>query len=106
MYKFGDLRLGVMWQESDFLSAGVKEDGYAANVSYKLDKFLLKAQYQEFLDADAISLGVDYKLGKKTKVFAFYTDREGQSPDFEEDAPEFKFAKEGEYFAIGMEQKF
>jgi predicted porin len=111
MYKFGDLRLGAILTESEISDVfeksaldfiGQSENGYAVNASYKLGDALAKVQYQEFAGADAINFGVDYKLGKSTKVFAWYTDREGLSFDGET----IKKATEGTYFAIGMEQKF
>lgn len=105
MYKLGDLRLGGILTESEVTEGeftGLNENGYAVNVSYKMGKVLTKVQYQEFAGADAINIGADYKLGKNTKVFAWYTDREGLS--FNEET--IKKATEGSYFAIGMEQKF
>ena len=105
MYKFGDLRLGGILTESEVSEGefqGQSENGYAVNASYKLGKVLAKVQYQEFADADAINVGADYKLGKNTKVYAWYTDREG--PSFNADT--IKKAPEGSYFAVGMEQKF
>lgn len=105
MYKLGDLRLGGILTESEVTEgdlSGVSENGYAVNASYKMGKVLAKIQYQEFAGADAINIGADYKLGKNTKVFAWYTDREGLS--FNEET--IKKATEGTYFAIGMEQKF
>lgn len=105
MYKLGDFRIGGMWQESDFILADVTENGFAANVSYKYGNLLAKVQYQEFSDADVYSAGVDYKLGKKTKVYAWYTDR-SEMTKFDEDASDFKFAPKAQYFAVGIEQKF
>jgi predicted porin len=105
MYKFGDLRLGGILTESEITEGeftGLNENGYAVNVSYKMGKVLAKVQYQEFAGADAINIGADYKLGKNTKVFAWYTDREGLSFNGET----IKKATEGSYLAIGMEQKF
>ncbi len=105
MYKFGDFRVGGILTESEVSEgaySGASENGYAVNASYKIGKVLAKVQYQEFAGADAINIGADYKLGKNTKVFAWYTDREGLS--FDEDT--IKKATEGTYFAIGMEQKF
>jgi len=111
MYKFGDLRLGAILTESEISDVsdstdtdliGASENGFAVNASYKLGKALAKVQYQEFAGADAINVGVDYKLGKNTKVFAWYTDREGLSFNGET----IKKATEGTYFALGMEQKF
>ena len=105
MYKFGDLRLGGILTESEVSEGefqGQSENGYAVNASYKLGKVLAKVQYQEFADADAINVGADYKLGKNTKIYAWYTDREGLSFN----ADTIKKATEGAYFAVGMEQKF
>jgi len=105
MYKFGDLRLGGILTESEVTEgelSGASENGYAVNASYKIGKVLAKVQYQEFAGADAINIGADYKLGKNTKVYAWYTDREGLSFNNET----VKKATEGTYIAIGMEQKF
>jgi len=105
MYKIGALRLGGILTESEISEgefSGVSENGFAVNASYKLGKVLAKVQYQEFAGADAINIGADYKLGKNTKVFAWYTDREGLSFN----GQTIKKATEGSYFAIGMEQKF
>ena len=111
MYKLSALRLGAIFTQSKIQDVydvvntnfiGESESGYAVNASYKIGDVLAKVQYQEFGGADAINLGVDYKLGKKTKVYAWYTDREGLSFDGET----IKKATEGTYFAIGMEQKF
>jgi len=111
MYKFSDLRLGAILTQSEITDVtdgvapsfiGESENGYAVNASYKIGSVLAKVQYQEFAGADAINFGADYKLGKNTKVFAWYTDREGLSFD----SQTIKKAAEGTYFAIGMEQKF
>ena len=111
MYQLGDVRLGAILTESEISDVfditdadfiGKSENGYAVNVAYKMGKVLAKVQYQEFAGADAINVGADYKLGKNTKVFAWYTDREGLSFD----GQTIKKATEGTYFAIGMEQKF
>lgn len=105
MYKFGDLRLGAMFVDTEVLSTGGSETGYAANVSYKIGKVLTKVQYQEFAGEGAISVGADYKLGKKTKVYAWYTDRNENVVETE-DGNSYAFADAGKYFAIGMEHKF
>lgn len=105
MYKFGDFRIGGILTESEISEgefSGLSENGYAVNAAYKIGKVLAKLQYQEFASAAAINVGADYKLGDNTKVFAWYTDREGL--DFNGDT--IKKATEGNYFAIGMEQKF
>ncbi|PKG86432.1 porin [Colwellia sp. 75C3] len=105
MYQIGDLRLGAMFVDTEVVTTGKSETGYAANLSYKIGKVLTKVEYQEFAGADAISIGADYKLGKKTKVYAWYTDREGNIVKGN-DGNFYKFSDAGKYFAIGMEQKF
>ena len=105
MYKLGDFRIGGILTESEISEgdfSGVSENGYAVNAAYKIGNVLAKLQYQEFAGAAAINVGADYKLGKNTKVYAWYTDREGL--DFNGET--IKKATEGNYFAIGMEQKF
>lgn len=106
MYKFGDLRLGAMFVDTEVVNTGKSETGYAANVSYKVGKVLAKVQYQEFSGSDSISVGADYKLGKNTKVYAWYTDREGNEVTANDDGIDYILATKGQYFAIGMEQKF
>jgi len=105
MYQFGDLRLGAMFVDTEVITTGKSETGYAANLSYKIGKVLAKVEYQEFAGADSISVGADYKLGKQTKVYAWYTDREGNKVTGD-DGKLYTLASEGRYFAIGMEQKF
>jgi len=103
MYKFGNLRVGGMLTRSEVTESGKSENGYAANVSYKFGNLLAKVQLQEFADAQGISIGGDYKLGKATKVYAWYTDRE---EIVGADGETIKAATEGTYFALGMEHKF
>jgi predicted porin len=105
MYQFGDLRVGGMYVDTEVSATGKAEDGYAANVSYKFGKVLAKVEYQEFAGADSISVGADYKLGKNTKVYAWYTDREGNNYTAD-DGNTYVLASAGKYLAIGMEQKF
>lgn len=105
IYKIGDLRLGGIVTESEVTEgelSGESDNGFAVNASYKVGKVLAKVQYQEFAGANAINIGADYKLGKNTKMFTWYTDREGLSFNSET----IKKATEGRYFAIGMEHKF
>lgn len=106
MYKFGDLRLGAMFVDTEVVNTGKSETGYAANASYKIGKLLAKVQYQEFSGADSISVGADYKLGKNTKVYAWFTDREGNQVTSNDDGIDYILATKGQYFAFGMEQKF
>lgn len=81
----GPVTLGAMWQnaeEGDSAVTGVKldEDSWHVSAKWKVaNGYTLKAQYTESdddvsdNDADMLSFGLDKKLGKKTKLFAFYT---------------------------------
>jgi predicted porin len=105
MYQLGDLRLGAMFVDTEVLTTGKSETGYAANVSYKIGKVLAKLEFQEFAGGESVSVGADYKLGKKTKVYAWYTDRKGNELKGD-DGYTYFLSSAGKYFAIGMEQKF
>lgn len=105
------LQLGFMYQQNEDNqdSASKDESGYFVSAAYKIDAFTLKAQYGQIEDdadddeEETLSLGADYKLGKKTKLFAFYTNNEDtdgssgqpESSDFDSD-----------YFGVGLEHKF
>ena len=63
--------------------------------------YTLKAQYTESdddvsdNDADMMSFGLDKKLGKKTKVFAFYTTLDKSTATDDSD-----------WIGVGLEHKF
>lgn len=92
--KLAGFKLGAMYQTQEAVSTGLERDGYLVSVAYPLGKFELKGQYQVMEDDNGFSAGADYKLGKNTKLFAWYS-----SFDFDE-------ALDKDYFAIGMEHKF
>ncbi|USD38279.1 porin [Ferrimonas sp. SCSIO 43195] len=93
--KIGDLKLGAMYQDQE--EAGKDSmDGFMVSAGYQLSAVILKAQYQDMdTKGEAISAGVDYKLGKPTKLFAYYTQRDLESSSSADD-----------YFGIGLEHKF
>ena len=105
MYQLEELRLGVMYVDSEVGSTGKAETGFAANISYKIGKVLAKIEYQEFAGADSFSVGADYKLGKNTKLYTWYTDRE-ENNYLADDGFTYVLSSEGKYLAVGMEQKF
>ncbi len=86
IYTLGDLRLGLMAQnvdEKDTAGCGTNNDvkdcdtlGYSANITYKLGKNVVKAQYttsdQDEEGAAMTTVGVDHKLGKATTAYALY----------------------------------
>jgi predicted porin len=92
--KVARFKLGAGVQQQEAMTGGKKEDGWLANLAYPLDKYELKAQYQTLEEHDGYSLGADYKLGKDTKLFAWYS-----SFDFDNKA-------DSDYVAIGLEHKF
>lgn len=92
--KVSDVKLGAMYQTQEKVDSGKEETGFLVNAQYKVGSYNLKGQYQTLEDDSGITLGVDRKLGKSTKLFAFYT-------SFNFDA-----AEDESYFALGLEHKF
>lgn len=95
--KLGDLKLGAMYNESEYIDGKSKGDGFLVSAAYPVGKATLKAQYQDGDDkkkGDVVSLGVDYKLAKSVKLTGFYTDFS------------FDDGKEQKHLAVGMEYKF
>jgi len=101
--KFVGVQLGGMYQQSEKLG-GDSESGYMVNAAYKISDFKIKAQYQatdltlgkKKDSGSAISAGVDYKLAKPTKVYAYYTTFSFDADGHEDD----------NYVGLGMEHKF
>lgn len=93
------------------------EDSYTLSASYKIGKFTLKAQYgegeyeieeasvvQDEAETEAFVFGVDYKLGKKTKVYGYYSSIETEY-DYEGGSTS-NLEEEETVFGLGMEHKF
>ncbi len=93
-FKLFDVKLGAMVQQQEAVATGEKFDGYMGNISYSLNKWELKAQYQTLEEDDGISAGADYKLGKNTKLFGWYT------------TFDFDSKVDSDYLAVGIEHKF
>ncbi len=96
----GALQLGALYEDQDAGPSSLNDgDAWMASVQYKMDKVVLKAQLGEsdtvVEGAETFSLGVDYKLSKKTKVFAFYTHEEADA-----------MADDNDYGGLGIELKF
>jgi predicted porin len=92
--KVADFKLGAMLQQQEKVDSGEKFDGYLANIAYTLHQWELKAQYQTLEDDKGVSVGADYKLGKNTKLFGWYS-----SFDFDSKV-------DSDYLAVGIEHKF
>ncbi|MBC3764807.1 porin [Neptunicella marina] len=92
--KLDDLKIGAIFQRQEAVDTGVSKNGYLVSAAYAVDKLTYKAQIQTLEDDKVISVGADYSLGKNTKLFAFYADRNMENdPD-------------SDWLAIGLEQKF
>ncbi|NQZ07440.1 MAG: porin [Algicola sp.] len=93
-FKVGGVKIGLGWHTQEEIATGLDADGYMVNASYKMNKVTYKAQLQTLEDNDTLSLGVDYKLGKKTKLFAWYS-------SFDIDG-----GTDRDYLSVGIEHKF
>ncbi|MFT5235912.1 MAG: putative porin [Shewanella sp.] len=102
--KVAGLVLGGMYQQQEqtFSSTtgeavnGDSKTGYLFSAAYAIDAVVLKAQYQDMEDkGDSWSIGGDYKLGKPTKLFAFYSNRSYES-----------VGNDDKFLGLGLEHKF
>ncbi len=97
--RFEKTVVGLMYQQQERVDGTAEADGYVVSAKHPVGNFTYKVQYQmmDFTDGDenSIAAGVDYKLGKNTKVFGWYTGRDLDNIDVEQ-----------RYFAIGLEHKF
>jgi predicted porin len=106
-YTFGPARVMLLYQLTD--AAGADEDGFGASLAWSFGSSTAKLQY---LSADIwrldpqpdplenrleslFSLGLDHRLGEKTKLFGFYTTGEIGGTSERDD-----------YVAIGLEHNF
>jgi len=97
--KVAGITLGAIVQTQENVATGQELDGFVVSAKYSVKKLTYKAQVQtaNFDDGDdqtGMTVGVDYKLAKSTKLFAFYT-------NFDLDTQE-----DNEYLAVGIEYKF
>jgi len=100
-YSIAGLTLGGLWETQAVSGVDQDKDGWVASAAYKVtDATTLKAQYGESDivedkdNAKTYSLGVDVRLAKKAKAYAFVTDE--------------TFAVNGsnQYYGVGVEYKF
>jgi predicted porin len=99
--KLGGFTLGAIVHTQEDISDGSEVDGFLLSAKYSIDKVTLKAQLQTAEldggeDHSGMTIGADYKLGKSTKVFAFFT-------TFDEDMDS---SEDYDYLAVGLEYKF
>ncbi len=93
-YKVAGFKLGAGLHQQQDITKTTKDNGYLANVAYPMDKLEFKVQYQTMEDDKGYSLGADYKLGKDTKLFAWYSTYNFLTKD------------DTKYIAFGLEHKF
>ncbi|WP_028774638.1 porin [Shewanella waksmanii] len=105
--KIAGFKLGAMYQQEEKVYDvddndevnpfdGDSYSGYLLSAAYTIDSVVLKAQFQDMEDkGDSWSVGADYKLGKPTKLFAFYTATSYEGA-----------AKDDNFIGLGLEHKF
>ncbi|GAA5214407.1 porin [Corallincola platygyrae] len=109
-YKWNDLKVGGMYQNQEKVEHDSEDySGYMFSVAYKINAITLEAQYQmmemsDDVDMTAMSVGAEYKLGKPTKVFAYYTLRDLDEDVLNEDSGEVM--DDETFFGVGLEHKF
>lgn len=96
-YSIAGITFGGLWETQQ--QNGDNLDGWVYSVAYKATSAAtLKAQYGESdivkNNAETYSLGLDYKLAKKVKVFAFVTDET------------YAINGSNQYYGVGTEFKF
>ena len=99
-YNSGKFTVGALYQDSEATTGGASDDGIIVSASAKVGSgYTVKAQFgtsdQKTMGGEMLSLGVDKKLGKKTKLFAYYT---AVSADASTD--------EETIFGLGVQHKF
>jgi predicted porin len=92
--KFESLKLGAILHRQESLETGLYKDGAMVSAAYTIGKFEVKGQFQAAGNNDSVSVGVDYKLGKSTKAFVWFTNRGLQG------------SEDNSWLAAGLEHKF
>ena len=93
--KVSGMKLGAMYHSQENIITGLEKDGWLVSGAYPVGKTELKAQFQTLEDDNAVSLGADYKAGKNTTLFAWYS-----SFNFDTVTPD------RDYLAVGIKHKF
>ena len=98
-YKGDGFKLGALYQVAD--EGNNDEDGFVLSGEYKLSNgLILKGQFaqsdDESKEITQTAVGVDYKLGKKSKIFSYYTNVETDTG----------VTTDENTFAVGYEIKF
>jgi predicted porin len=104
-YSIGDAKIGLLVQDGEEANGTEEQDGYVVSGEYKIEKWVLKAQYGTSdtedgaakSDIEQIAFGVDYKLSKKAKLYTYYSTVETDSTGTTTD---------DKVFAVGYQLKF
>jgi len=92
--KFNKLKLGLIVQQQKSVETNIQDSGMMASVAYTVNKITFKGQYQDIESDDSASIGLDYKLSAKTKLFAFYTEHNMNN------------ATDNDWLSVGIQHKF
>lgn len=95
-YNWSNWQFGALWEEADTDSEST--DGWLLSAAFKIKDFTLKGQVGESdiveQGGENLSLGADYKLTDKVKLFSYYTIKESNE------------GTDADYLGIGAEVKF
>ena len=78
-FNLGDSNIGVLWQTAENASdSSIDEDSWLLSAQHKLGTYAVKAQYGQTdysnnKEDTLMAVGLDKKLGKKSKVYAYYS---------------------------------
>ncbi|MGM8226413.1 porin [Cellvibrio sp. ARAG 10.3] len=112
----GPVQLGAMFESTDI--DGVDDsDGFLVSALWNLnDAWALKAQYGESdfklaptaLDAESVSVGIDYKLSKNAVIYGYYTAIENEGITAVDGGGNSFIAnlRDDDYLGIGLDLKF
>ncbi len=103
-----NLTLGLFYQHSSahddnfkFADGNNEADAYGVSIHYSYNKWGFKSQYiisestSSMTDADLLAFGIDYKLSKHSKLFAYISDRHAD-----------EVSSRDSYFALGIKHNF
>lgn len=97
-YQIGKLQLGALYETSESnTNLRSEQRGVVVSASYKIDKFVLKAQTgmsdQKREGGQLHSVGVDYVISSDTKLFGFFTATraDNRAVDFDQYGLGFEF---------------
>jgi len=98
--KVADVTLGLILHNQKAVDTAAEMDGVMVSAKYTTGETTFKGQYQiaDYKGGEknsGISAGVDYKLAKSTKVYAFYTSFDLKTED-----------KDTDHLAVGIQYEF